>query len=113
MTNKSRQCVRCGATYTPYHKKPGLITECGPCGQATEDSSGEEKLGGNMIYAHKTGGVIEIKPLSEAQKFADKTKRLGAGVTASITQSKLSAEKQVHGQGTRWNGTTIKGNNKE
>lgn len=110
MSNKTRQCIRCGVEYTLYPKKPGLITECTECGRNSE--LGIEQLGGNMIYSHKTGATIEIKPMSEAIEFAKKTRRLGAGVTASLTQSKLKAEREVHGRGTRWNGTTLKGDNK-
>jgi Prokaryotic dksA/traR C4-type zinc finger len=35
-----------------------------------------ELLGGNTIYEHKTGGYVEVKPISEAQTFARKTRRL-------------------------------------
>jgi DNA-directed RNA polymerase subunit RPC12/RpoP len=89
-------CVDCGEEFVWYKDKPGRINQCTECGQEVE----VERLGGNMIYLHKTGGYIEIKPLSEAEEFADKTRRLGAGVTASLTQSKRMAERQLfnHGQ---------------
>ena len=45
-----------------------------------------------MIYEHKTGAYIEVKPLGEAEAFAKKTKRWGAGVTRSLVESKLTPE---------------------
>jgi hypothetical protein len=47
-----------------------------------------EKLGGNMVYSHKTAPEIEIKPMAAALTFAKMQKRLGHGVIRCITQSK-------------------------
>ena len=95
-------CRDCGNLFSLYKGKPGYVNQCGPCGERTEDESGEERLGGNMIYLHKTGGQIEVKPLRKAKIFAAQTRRLGAGVTASLTQSRLAAEKQIEGDNTRF-----------
>lgn len=89
------KCRDCENNFSLYKGKPGFVNQCAPCGEQTEDESGEERLGGNMIYMHKTGAQIEIKPLRKAMIFAEKTRRLGAGVTASITESKLFHEKNL------------------
>jgi hypothetical protein len=84
MSRSNRTCSRCQREFVLKPGKPGLIHHCPQCSTETV-----ELLGGNMIYQHKTGGYIEVKPLEEARRFAKKTKRLGAGVTASITESKI------------------------
>ena len=95
-------CRECGITFTLYPKKPGFIDQCASCGTMEEDrqtESGIERLGGNMVYLHKTGAQIEIKPMSEARKFSSKTRRFGAGVTMSLTESKYAHEKVIEGEG--------------
>lgn len=101
--NQKKECTDCGEEFYPYKDKPGKIGQCPECGQKTEDHTitayGEkfERYGGNMIYLHKTGGQIEIKGMSQAKQFASQTRRLGAGVTASLTESKNYAEHQRDG----------------
>lgn len=97
---KRIECRDCGREFTPYPNLPGYYNQCGYCGEKTERSQerkGIERLGGNMIYLHKTGGEIEIKPMSKAKQFAAKTKRFGAGVTKVLTESKLRKEMEIEG----------------
>ena len=89
------KCRDCGASFANYKGKPGYVNQCTRCGEETEANLDEERLGGNMIYEHKTGAYIEIKPLSQAIVFAEKTQRLGAGVTKSIAESKSFHEKML------------------
>jgi len=88
-------CRDCGDKFALYKGKPGFINQCSRCGIQTEEDLDEERMGGNMIYLHKTGGYIEVKTLREAQQFAAKTQRLGAGVTKSIAESKAFHEKSL------------------
>jgi len=76
-------CKTCGEDFYSDQNKPGYINVCYDC--TTEDV---EKLGGNMIYEHKTAPGLEIKPISKARGFAKMTKRFGAGVTCSLTTSR-------------------------
>lgn len=59
-------CRDCNEEFYTYKGKPGYVNQCRDCGENTEEESGEERLGGNMIYMHKTGAYIEIKPLRKA-----------------------------------------------
>lgn len=88
-----KECVNCGEEFYPKRDKPGKIDECWTCGRKSEKDI--VKLGGNMIWEHKTAPTIEIKPLSEARSFAKKTRRFGAGVLASITQPKMTDEERA------------------
>ena len=55
-----------------------------------------ERVGGNMLWEHKTGAVIEIKPESEAQAFAKKTRRFNynacIGVSSPLAPDNLDWE---------------------
>ena len=81
-----RECRDCGELFYPRPGKPGFIDQCESCARDVE------LLGGNMIWAHKTAPEIEIKPQAEARAFARKTKRFGAGVTASLVSPREAAE---------------------
>jgi hypothetical protein len=97
MADDIRECSECGARYRLTRQKPGRIDQCDRCGQRAGEV---ERVGGNMIWHHKTGPEIEIKSGTAARDFAAKTRRLGAGVTASLCESKAGAEKELfkHGQ---------------
>jgi hypothetical protein len=88
-----RKCSKCKKDYLLTLDKPGLIHHCPKC--STERV---ERLGGNMIYSHKTAPDIEIKPISRAVEFASKQRRFGAGVTCCLTQSKNVAKNQLLGE---------------
>lgn len=103
LDNTTRQCDDCSEEYKLTSDKPGRINQCGECGESTE-LDGEERLGGNMIWTGKQAPEIEIKPISRAQDFADKTQRFGAGVTMSICESKGAAERSLFSQG-QWMST--------
>lgn len=92
-----KACRDCGEEFSWYKGKPGFIDQCRDCGERYEGTQDIVPLGGNMIYTHKTGGYIEVKPMDQAKKFAQKSKRLGAGVTASLTESRLAAEIKLEG----------------
>jgi hypothetical protein len=97
MADEMRECSDCGEKYRLTRDKPGKIDVCGKCGL----KAGEvERLGGNMVYTHKTAPALEIKPLSEAEAFARKTRRFGAGVTQSLCESKGRHEKTMFKDGT-------------
>lgn len=92
----TRTCVDCGDEYKLTAKKPGKINQCHQCGSLSETTV---RVGGNMIFTSKHAPEIEIKPMDEAQKFNSKTKRLGAGVTASIIKNKKGAERELFRNG--------------
>lgn len=92
----SRECSRCGGTYRLTRDKPGKIDVCHRCGSITET---EARVGGNMVWQGKHAPEIEIKPMRAAQRFASKTRRLGAGVTASMIVSKKQAESELFHNG--------------
>lgn len=80
----------CRTCHREFPEKPlgsrGYRNQCLSCSDAQEEP---EKTGGNMIWEHKTGPYIELKPISKAKTFARRTRRLGGvGVTASITEPK-------------------------
>ncbi|MDE2100014.1 MAG: hypothetical protein KGL39_22360 [Patescibacteria group bacterium] len=92
-------CKHCSKEFKPFPGKPGYINECPGCVKGDV-----EKLGGNMIWSHKTAPEIEIKPLNEAKRFARKTRRIGTTVTQSLvtTQSTTpqdAAANSKHGSG--------------
>jgi len=89
-------CVHCGKEFEPSQNKPGKVNECWQCGSKTETTA---RVGGNMIWLGKQAPEIEIKSLQAAKKFASKTRRLGAGVTASIVANKKGAEKELFKNG--------------
>lgn len=68
-------CVKCGDEYNVYKGKPGFINECTPCGRDSE--SGMTKLGGVMIYSHKTAGEIQLLPMASAKRFVKISARSG------------------------------------
>ena len=88
-----RNCSKCKAEYVLKLDKPGLIHHCPKCSVEKV-----ERLGGNMIYSHKTAPDLEIKPISKAVEFAGKQRRFGAGVTCCLTQSKSVAKNQLLGE---------------
>lgn len=79
-------CRNCGEEFVPRPNKPGYVDQCENC--ATD----VPKLGGNMIWSHKTAPDLEIKPLAQARQFAKLQARIGAGVTRSLIQSKITNE---------------------
>ena len=79
----TKVCRHCGDEFELRPGKPGLIDEC-----PLHAHDGVEKVGGNMIYEHKTAPYIEIKSMASAKRFAALTSRWGAGVTKSLTQSR-------------------------
>ena len=94
--DNSRTCSDCGDEYHLTRDKPGKIYQCWSCGSKSETT---ERVGGNMIFTSKHAPEIEIKPMDEARRFNSKTKRLGAGVTASIIKSKKGAERELFHNG--------------
>jgi hypothetical protein len=89
-------CRQCGSKYRLTRDKPGKIYLCWGCGSRTET---EARVGGNMIWEGKQAPYIEVKPMKEAQRFASKTRRLGAGVTASLITRKKQAEQELFRNG--------------
>lgn len=77
-------CIHCDAIIIERRDKPGFVNECEDCAVDVP------RVGGNMIFLHKTGPYIEIKPMEQARRFASKTRRFGAGVTASIVQGQIT-----------------------
>lgn len=78
-----RICKHCDEEFELKPGKPGLIDYC-----PRHSHEIVELTGGNMIWDHKTAPYIETKPMHDAKRFASLTRRLGAGVTRSITQSR-------------------------
>jgi len=85
-------CTECNEEFELKPNKPGLIHHCPDCSQETV-----ERLGGNMTWDHKTAPTLEIKSISDAQVFAAKQRRFGAGVTCCLTTSKVVANLQLTG----------------
>lgn len=96
MPEELRRCTQCGDKYRLTRDKPGKIYLCWGCGARTET---EARVGGNMVWTGKQAPEIEIKSMKEAKKFAAKTRRLGAGVTASLCVSKKKAESELFRNG--------------
>lgn len=71
-------CRTCGEEFISYPNKPGYINQCTDCAEDVP------KLGGNMIWEHKTAPYIEIKSLQEAKRFAKLNKRNCCGPLSSI-----------------------------
>lgn len=94
--DEPRDCTRCGESYRLTRDKPGKIDVCHRCGSMTETTA---RVGGNMIWDGKHTPEIEIKPMRDARKFNSKTRRLGAGVTASLCVSKKQAESDLFSNG--------------
>lgn len=92
----TRECVDCGDEYKLTPSKPGKVNQCHQCGAKSETTA---RVGGNMIYTSKQAPEIEIKPMEEAKRFNSKTRRLGAGVTASIVVDKKGAERELFRNG--------------
>lgn len=90
-----KQCSICERPYKLTQSKPGLVSQCWDCGQEYEDEKDIQRVGGNMIWLHKTGPEIEIKSMEKTKLFAKMTKRLGAGVTMSLCVSKTLLEQQM------------------
>lgn len=83
MLTTQRTCVKCDDEFTLTRDKPGRINECPKCSVETV-----EKLGGNMIYEHKTAPYIEVKSMYAAKAFAKATRRHGATVATSLCESR-------------------------
>jgi hypothetical protein len=75
-------CRDCNQEFHPYPGKPGYIDQCEDCQRDVP------KVGGNMIWDHKTAPYIEVKSMKQAKQFANLQKRFGHGVTKSICESK-------------------------
>jgi hypothetical protein len=84
---KTRACIECGLDFVLKPNKPGLVGTCPDCSTETV-----EQIGGNMIWEHKTAPMLEIKPVGEAEAFARKQKRFGAGPLRSIVTSKSTGD---------------------
>lgn len=84
-------CRDCGEDFIPTPGKPGYVNQCIRC------ASDVPKLGGFMHWIHKTAPEIEVMPMSKARQMWSQTRRFGAGVTKSITQSKEQAHKSLQG----------------
>jgi hypothetical protein len=95
-----RACSDCGDEYRLTPTKPGKVNQCHQCGSKSETTA---RVGGNMIYTSKQAPEIEIKSMTEAKKFNSKTRRLGAGVTASLVTSKKGSERELFHNG-QWMG---------
>jgi hypothetical protein len=86
-----RTCVVCESEFQLTADKPGKINECPAC------SRDVPRVGGNMVWAHKTAPELEIKPMAEARRFASRTRRFGAGVTACLTERREDSGKDGSG----------------
>jgi len=71
LDGKKIKCRDCGEEFRFTKNKPGYVNQCEDC--ATD----VERVGGNMIWSHKTAPEIEIKPMEQAKAFAKATKRFG------------------------------------
>lgn len=94
-----RNCRFCTEPFTPLPGKPGHIDVCyaTECQRHDAKQTPEpDKLGGNMVWDHKTAPELEIKPLARAQAFAKLTRRTGCGPLRAITQSKAPARSPAH-----------------
>lgn len=96
MPEELRKCTQCGNKYRLTKDKPGKIYLCWGCGSRTETTA---RVGGNMVWDGKHAPEIEIKSMLEAKRFASKTRRLGAGVTASLITRKKQAEQELFRNG--------------
>ena len=98
------KCRDCGDEFDMFPNKPGFINQCSDCASRMHAMGDDvEKLGGNMVYSHKTAPEIEIKPMAQALIFAKKQRRLGHGVIGCIVESKLTnqtRESSKQGSGT-------------
>lgn len=79
-TVKIRKCRGCGAEI-PAERLDALPRTpwCVCCAEERV-----ERVGGNMVYSHKTAPTLELKPIGEAERFAALTRRSGPGVTVSL-----------------------------
>ena len=77
-------CITCGQRVIPAHDKPGKLNECHKCGERSD----VPRVGGNMIWSHKTAPELEIKSMVEAKHFAKLQQRFGAGPLKSIVEKK-------------------------
>lgn len=68
----ARCCRACGATIPD--RRLQAVPSTVWCVRCAEERV--ERLGGNPVWTHKTAPEVEIKPESEAQAFASKTRRL-------------------------------------
>jgi hypothetical protein len=87
-----RICVVCDEEFLLTPDKPGKINECARCA-----TPGPPKVGGNMVWSHKTAPELEIKSMAEARRFAAQTRRFGAGVTACLTTKREDSGKDGSG----------------
>jgi hypothetical protein len=62
------KCRDCGEMFTEVPGKRGYRNQCVPC---SEKQAEPERIGGNMVWDHKTAPYIELKPLSQARAFAE------------------------------------------
>jgi hypothetical protein len=85
-----RVCSNCEEEFELRPGKPGLIHLCEAC-----SGPDEPRVGGFMHWAHKTAPELEITTMSKAKDLWAKTKRFGPGVTCCLTQSKVTAHKQL------------------
>jgi hypothetical protein len=67
----SRRCAACHALIAPARLAALPTTPwCVACAETRV-----ARLGGNMVWSHKTGPVIEVKPMAKAKRFARLTRR--------------------------------------
>jgi len=71
---------------------PGLVDHCPNCSVETTP-----RVGGNMVWTHKTAPELEIKPMRLAIQFARLQKRFGVGPLRAIVQAKEPSNKQGSG----------------
>jgi hypothetical protein len=77
-------CRDCSNEFDPKTtagRQYGYVNQCNDCADPEKEV---ERLGGNMIWEHKTAPTLEIKPMCKALSFANNQKRIGAGVLANI-----------------------------
>lgn len=86
MPTETLICRTCHEEFDFFEGKPGYRNQCTLC------ACDVAKVGGNMVWSHKTAPELEIKPMKEARRFAAQTRRLGAGVIRSITERKTTFE---------------------
>lgn len=96
VSQESRTCIDCGNNYTLTMSKPGKVNQCHQCGSRSETTA---RVGGNMIYTSKQAPTLEIKSMAAAKRFNSQTRRLGAGVTASIITNKKKSENELFRNG--------------
>jgi len=81
LDGKTLICRDCGEEFQFKRDKPGYVNQCEDCAEDVE------RVGGNMIWSHKTAPEIEIKPMEQAKQFAKASKRFGVVSTSVLMRT--------------------------